>query len=80
MSEISREDLKQHCIKKIAIREEMNKNPKIHFDSDKVYQEHKMILDMIERFEKIEKVLDTTLIAKEPYKAKIEAIKQIVEG
>ena len=39
----------------------------------------KAISDM-EKLEKIEKVLDKTLIAKEPYKAKIEAIEQIVKG
>lgn len=39
----------------------------------------KAISDM-EKLQKIEKVIDTTLISKEPYKAKIEAIEHILRG
>lgn len=80
---MDRNDLKNHCIKTIEIREMMAKNPKIHFESDHVYQEHKMILNMIEKLQKIEEIVDEMWDENSYYNNTVrfaEKIEQIVRG
>lgn len=58
MAEISREELKGHCIAHITQCERWAEYRKVNLDTDKHYQEHKMVLDMVEKLEKIEKIVD----------------------
>lgn len=56
MAEISREDLRQHCIRTIENCKKMAEHFGYELENHKSYQEHKMVLDLIEKAEKLEKI------------------------
>lgn len=50
------EDLKKHCIKTIKMNEAFESIPNVRVTDNRSLQEHKMVLKLIEAWEKIRKI------------------------
>lgn len=56
------EELKQHCIKTIRMSEAIESMPNVKITDNRSLQEHKMVLQLIEAWEKLrEEIVESTI-------------------